>query len=76
MKDCWVWLYRGAWQEWGIDEIEMAVPMSPDQVLEKRKGILSTNHKKMELFFKVPTVESFGNVQKIEIKKLLVYMMN
>ena len=36
MNDCWVWLYRGAWQEWGIDEVEMAVPMSPDQVLAKR----------------------------------------
>lgn len=39
MKDCWLWLYRGAWQEWGVDEIEMAVPMGPDQVMEKRKGI-------------------------------------
>lgn len=39
MKDCWVWLYRGAWAEWDIDEIEMAVPMSPDQVLQKRYGI-------------------------------------
>jgi glucosamine-6-phosphate deaminase len=32
VKDCWVWLYKGAWQEWDISEIEMAVPMSPDQV--------------------------------------------
>ena len=39
MKDCWVWLYRGAWHEWEIHEIEMAVPMSPDQVLRKRKAI-------------------------------------
>jgi glucosamine-6-phosphate deaminase len=39
MNDCWVWLYRGAWAEWDIDEIEMAVPMSPDQVLKKRFGI-------------------------------------
>ncbi|QEH41027.1 glucosamine-6-phosphate deaminase [Chitinophaga sp. XS-30] len=38
-KDCWVWLYKGAWQEWDIHEIEMAVPMSPDQVLQKRLGI-------------------------------------
>ena len=37
--DCWLWLYKGAWQEWNIDEIEMAVPMSPDQVLKKRYGI-------------------------------------
>ncbi len=39
IKDCWVWLYKGAWQEWDITEIEMAVPMSPDQVLKKRHGI-------------------------------------
>ncbi len=39
LKDCWLWLYKGAWQEWNIDEIEMAVPMSPDQVLKKRYGI-------------------------------------
>jgi len=39
MKDCWVWLYRGAWAEWDIQEIEMAVPLSPNQVLQKRHGI-------------------------------------
>ncbi len=39
IKDCWVWLYKGAWQEWDIAEIEMAVPMSPDQVMKKRFGI-------------------------------------
>jgi glucosamine-6-phosphate deaminase len=39
VKDCWVWLYKGAWQEWNIDEIEMAIPMSPDQVKKKRFGI-------------------------------------
>lgn len=39
VKDCWVWLYKGAWQEWDISEIEMAIPMSPDQVLKKRFGI-------------------------------------
>ena len=39
LKDCWLWLYKGAWQEWNIEEIEMAVPMSPDQVLQKRYGI-------------------------------------
>jgi glucosamine-6-phosphate deaminase len=39
LKDCWIWLYKGAWQEWEIDEIEMAIPMSPDQVLKKRFGI-------------------------------------
>lgn len=39
VKDCWLWLYKGAWQEWNIEEIEMAIPMSPEQVLKKRFGI-------------------------------------
>jgi glucosamine-6-phosphate deaminase len=39
IKDCWVWLYKGAWQEWDLSEIEMAIPMSPDQVMKKRFGI-------------------------------------
>lgn len=39
MKDCWVWLYRGAWQEFEVHDIDMAIPMSPDQVLQKRHGI-------------------------------------
>ena len=39
VKNCWVWLYKGAWQEWDIAEIEMAIPMSPDQVVKKRFGI-------------------------------------
>ncbi len=39
IKDCWVWLYKGAWQEWDLSEIEMAIPMSPDQVQKKRHGI-------------------------------------
>ena len=39
MKDCWLWLYRGAWHEWAVDEIEMAVPLSPQEVINKRKAI-------------------------------------
>jgi glucosamine-6-phosphate deaminase len=39
IEDCWMWLYKGAWQEWDISEIEMAIPMSPDQVMKKRFGI-------------------------------------
>ena len=39
LNDCRVWLYRGAWHEWEIHEIEMTVPLSPDQVLKKRHAI-------------------------------------
>ncbi len=38
-KQCWLWLYRGAWEEYGVEEIEMAVPLSPDELLYKRKAI-------------------------------------
>jgi glucosamine-6-phosphate deaminase len=39
INNCWLWLYKGAWEEWDIAEIEMAIPMSPEQVLKKRHGI-------------------------------------
>lgn len=51
MKDCWVWLYRGAWHEWDIHEIEMAVPMSPDQVLKKRHAIFCHQSQKDGVMF-------------------------
>ena len=38
-KDCWLWLYRGAWHEWDIHEIEMTVPLSPEELMKKRKAI-------------------------------------
>ena len=51
MKDCWVWLYKGAWAEWDIDLIEMVVPMSPDQVLKKRYGIFKHQSQKDGVVF-------------------------
>ena len=51
MKDCWVWLYRGAWHEWDINEIEMAVPMSPGQVLKKRYAIFCHQSQKDGVMF-------------------------
>lgn len=39
MKDCWLWLYRGAWHEWSIHEIEMAIPISPIELFNKRKAV-------------------------------------
>lgn len=40
MDDCRVWMYRGAWAEWEIDHIEMAVPISPEELRRKRNSIL------------------------------------
>ena len=51
MKDCWVWLYRGAWHEWEIHQIDMSVPMSPNQVLRKRKAIFYHQTQKDNVVF-------------------------
>nr|WP_320038086.1 glucosamine-6-phosphate deaminase [uncultured Bacteroides sp.] len=40
MKECRIWMYRGAWAEWEIEHIEMAVPISPEELRLKRNTIL------------------------------------
>ncbi len=40
MRDCRVWLYRGQWGQWDVDQVEMAVPMSPEEFSDKREAIL------------------------------------
>ncbi|MDX2189477.1 MAG: glucosamine-6-phosphate deaminase [Bacteroidota bacterium] len=51
IKDCYVWLYRGAWQEWEIDQIEMAVPISPEELLRKRKAVFKHQSQKDAALF-------------------------
>jgi glucosamine-6-phosphate deaminase len=46
VQDCWLWLYRGAWHEFEIHEIEMAVPLSPQEVLRKRHAIFKHQSQK------------------------------
>ena len=48
------WLYRGAWQEWGPEEIEMAVPLSPDEVMRKRIAIFKHESQKDYALFPGP----------------------
>ncbi|OFY11929.1 MAG: glucosamine-6-phosphate deaminase [Bacteroidetes bacterium GWE2_42_24] len=45
-NDCRVWLYRGAWQEWDINQVDMAVPLSPEEVIIKRKAIFKHQSQK------------------------------
>ncbi|TRX52201.1 glucosamine-6-phosphate deaminase [Fulvivirga sp. M361] len=45
-SDCNLWLYRGAWQEWDIEKIEMAIPLSPIDVIRKRKAIFKHQSQK------------------------------
>lgn len=66
VKDCWVWLYKGAWQEWDISEIEMAVPMSPDQVMKKRFGIFIHQSQKDSVPFQGSDAREFW--QRAEIR--------
>ncbi len=38
-KDCHLWLYRGAWMEWDLGSVDMAVPLSPNEMIKKRHAI-------------------------------------
>jgi glucosamine-6-phosphate deaminase len=51
MAGCELWLYRGAWQEWGPEEIEMAVPLAPDEVERKRMAIFKHESQKDKALF-------------------------
>ncbi len=51
MRECYVWLYRGAWQEWPVNEADMLVPLSPDEVVRKRKAIFKHQSQKDQALF-------------------------
>lgn len=59
MNECWVWLYRGAWHEWESHEIEMAVPLSPDQILRKRHAIFYHQSQKDGVMFQGDDAREF-----------------
>ncbi|PWE01069.1 glucosamine-6-phosphate deaminase [Marinilabilia rubra] len=46
LNDAYVWLYRGAWQEWDVEDIEMAIPISPEELKRKRKAIFKHQSQK------------------------------
>jgi glucosamine-6-phosphate deaminase len=46
-----VWLYRGAWQEWGLDELDMAVPLAPHELMRKRQAIFRHQSQKDKALF-------------------------
>ena len=51
VRDCEVWLYRGAWQEWEPEKIEMAVPLSPQELLRKRSAVFKHQSQKDRAMF-------------------------
>jgi glucosamine-6-phosphate deaminase len=46
-----LWLYRGAWAEWELDEIDLAVPLSPQEVLRRRRAIFRHETQKDQALF-------------------------
>jgi glucosamine-6-phosphate deaminase len=50
-RECEVWLYRGAWQEWEPEKIEMAVPLSPQELMRKRSAIFKHQSQKDKAMF-------------------------
>jgi glucosamine-6-phosphate deaminase len=74
VNDCWVWMYKGAWQEWDIADIEMAVPMSPDQVLKKRFGIfIHQSQKDMVSFLGTDAREFWQRAEERNSKTAALY---
>jgi glucosamine-6-phosphate deaminase len=58
-SQCVVWLYRGAWQEWAPHQIEMAVPLSPQELLRKRAAIFKHESQKDKALFPGPDPREF-----------------
>ena len=59
MKDCYVWLYRGAWQEWAVSDIEMAIPLSPQELMRKRTAVFKHQSQKDSALFPGPDSREF-----------------
>ena len=58
-RDSEVWLYRGAWQEWAPNQIEMAVPLSPSELDRKRTAIFAHESQKDRALFPGPDMREF-----------------
>ncbi len=50
LADCRVWLYHGTWKEWDIAEVDMAVPVSPEELKKKRAAIFRHSSQKEVMF--------------------------
>ena len=51
LQEAELWLYRGAWAEWELDEIDLAVPLSPQEVLRRRRAIFRHETQKDQALF-------------------------
>jgi len=69
VKDCWVWLYNASLREWNIFEIDMAVPLSPDQVIKKRNAIFNYLSQREEILFQGEDTRKFWVRSEIKNRK-------
>lgn len=51
VNDCYVWLYRGAWQEWDIADMEMTIPIGPKDMSRKKNAIFKHQSQKDAAMF-------------------------
>lgn len=51
INNCYVWLYRGAWQEWEVADMEMAVPIGPKDMARKINAIFKHQSQKDSAMF-------------------------
>lgn len=58
-EECHLWLYRGAWTEWELSLVDMAVPLSPDELIKKRHAIYRHLSQKDALSFGEEDVREF-----------------
>ncbi|MFM1832560.1 MAG: Glucosamine-6-phosphate deaminase 1 [Planctomycetota bacterium] len=58
-RHCALWLYRGAWQEWAIEQFEMAVPLSPEELRRKITAIFKHQSQKDKALFPGPDDREF-----------------
>ncbi len=50
INDCRVWLYHGTWKEWEVADVDMAVPVSPEELKKKRTAIFRHSSQKEVMF--------------------------
>lgn len=65
LSSCVMWLYRGAWQEWPPDAVQMAVPLSPDELRRKRSAIFHHQSQKDTPLFPGESDESVSPLKKV-----------
>lgn len=59
MRDARVWLYRGAWGQWSVEQVDMVVPMSPDELLLKKRAIFFHESQKNDAIYMEEDVRDF-----------------